>query len=422
MYKVLLVDDEYYYREALKNTVSWEFCGCQICGEANNGRMGVEKAKELRPDIILADVNMPFMDGLQMIEEIQKTLPDTMFALITGYGEFEYAKRGMELGVKYYVVKPVDDQELMKNLSRMVQELDARKEQKNEYASLRFWADKNARENQRKFLEMLLAGNDEITTERFFYECENLRMPIQNGGYAVCCLRVTVGSPINPTVLEWEEKIKKMLEEESDTQNYVLHCSPKCMRILFFDMAPHEWDEIRMRALMQRLQIKCMHEMVCTVVAGVGCYCLDYTEIPTSCAEAEEAMIMITTSDLIMRMLQYIHENYADPDLTLHKIAEALYSNYSYLSAQFTKELGMSASQYISRFRMTKAANDLRSGKDNMVQIACDVGFTDVKYFYRCFKKEFEITPYQYIEMLRKNKSQENPPTKAQNETGGGSV
>lgn len=82
----------------------------------------------------------------------------------------------------------------------------------------------------------------------------------------------------------------------------------------------------------------------------------------------------------------------------------------------------MSASQYISRFRMTKAANDLRSGKDNMVQIACDVGFTDVKYFYRCFKKEFEITPYQYIEMLRKNKSQENPPTKAQNETGGGSV
>jgi AraC-like DNA-binding protein len=65
----------------------------------------------------------------------------------------------------------------------------------------------------------------------------------------------------------------------------------------------------------------------------------------------------------------------------------------------------MSASQYISRFRMTKAANDLRSGKDNMVQIACDVGFTDVKYFYRCFKKEFEITPYQYIEMLRKNKT-----------------
>ena len=414
MYKILLVDDEYYYREALKNTISWESYGCCICGEANNGLAGVEKAKELQPDIILADISMPFMDGLQMIEEIQKDLPETIFAIVTGYGEFEYAKRGMELGVKYYVVKPVDDKELMKNISQMVQELDARREKKNEYASLRFWAGKNARENQRKFLEMLLAGNEEITAERFFYECENLQLPIQNGGYAVCCLRVTIGSPINPTLLEWEEKIQRMLVAEAETQNYVLHCSPKCMRILFFDMAPQDWDEIRMKALMQRLQIKCMHEMVCTVVAGVGSYCLDYTEIPQSCAEAEEAMIMITTSDLIMRMLQYIHENYADPDLTLHKIADALYSNYSYLSAQFAKEIGMSASQYISRFRMTKAANDLRSGKDNMIQIACDVGFTDVKYFYRCFKKEFEITPYQYMDMLRKNQNPEAPIKKTQ--------
>ena len=82
----------------------------------------------------------------------------------------------------------------------------------------------------------------------------------------------------------------------------------------------------------------------------------------------------------------------------------------------------MSASQYISRFRMTKAANDLRCGKDNMVQIACDVGFTDVKYFYRCFKKEFEITPYQYIEMLRKNKTKDTPALKAQNGPEGGSL
>lgn len=403
MYKILLVDDEYYHREAIKNTIPWESYGCCICGEANNGVAGVEKAKELKPDIILADVSMPFMNGLVMIEEIQKELPEAIFAIVTGYGEFEYAKRGMELGVKYYVVKPVDDKELIKSVIQMVQELDAKKEMRNEYTSLRFWADKNARENQRNFLEMLLDGNAEITTERFFYECENLQLPIQNGGYAVCCLRVDVGSPINPTAQEWEDKIQRMLDEEAETKNYVLHCSTKCMRILFYDMAAHEWDEIRMRVLMQRLQIKCMHELVCTVVVGTGSYCLDYTEIPQSCAEAESSMTVMTASDLITRMLQYIHENYADPDLTLHRIAEALYSNYSYLSAQFAKEIGMSASQYISRFRMTKAAEALRSGEDNMIQIACNVGYTDVKYFYRCFKKEFEITPYQYIETLRKN-------------------
>ena len=404
MYRILLVDDEYYYREALKDTISWEAYGCCICGEANNGAVGIEKARELQPDIILTDVSMPFMDGLQMIEEIQKFLPDAVFAVVTGYSEFEYARRGMELGIKHLILKPISDQELIEILTQIVKELDTRKEAKKEYSSLRFWADKNARNNQREFLEMLLDGSGEITTERFLYECENLQLPIQNGGYTVCCIRVNNSAPMRLTAQEWEEKIQKMLDEELSSHNYVLHCTPQCLRIVFFDMAPQAWDEIQMRTLMQKVQIKCMRELVCTVVAGVGGYCLDYTELPQSRAEAERSMREITTSDLITRMLKYIHENYSDADLTLYKIADDLYSNYSYLSAQFAKEIGLSASQYISKFRMTKAADALRSGEDNMVRIACDVGYMDVKYFYRCFKKEFGITPYQYMEMLRKNR------------------
>lgn len=405
MFKVLLVDDEYYSREALKNTIPWESYGCNICGEANNGTLGIEKAKELKPDIILADVNMPFMDGLKMIEEIQKQLPDTIFAVITGYSEFEYAKRGMELGVKHFLVKPVNDQELAARISDMVRELTARKEEKREYFSLRFWADQNVKNNQRRLLEMLLDGDEQLTADRFYYECKNLQLPIQNGGYVVCCLRVNICSPIKFTPQEWEKKIKKMMDEVVKTDKYVLHCSAKCMHILFYEVLPHERDHIQMRALMQKLQLKCMKELLCTVVAGVGSYCSDYTQIHESRAEAEDAMTEITTSDIISRMLQYIHENYADPDLSLQKISGALYTNYSYLSSQFTKEIGMSASQYISRFRMTKAADEFRSGAENMVQVACDVGYSDVKYFYRCFKKEFEITPNQYIEMLRKNRT-----------------
>ena len=95
-----------------------------------------------------------------------------------------------------------------------------------------------------------------------------------------------------------------------------------------------------------------------------------------------------------------------DPDLTLHKIAKTLHSNYSYLSTQFAKALGISASRYITRFRMTKAAHALRQGKGNMIQIAGGVGYTDVKYFYRCFKKEFEMTPNQYLELLHKTEKQ----------------
>ena len=404
MYRVLLVDDEYYFREALKRTISWEACGCTICGEANNGLAGVEQARALKPDIVLADVNMPFLDGLEMIRRIQSELPDTLFAIVTGYSEFEYARQGMALGVMHYIVKPVDNDELTGTVRRMAEELEKRRARESEYASLRFWADKNAPVNRRAFLEMLLSGHEGITEQRFRGECAHLGLPIRSGGYAVCCLRVEVGSPVSLSAGEWEEKVRPMLRDEAGVHSHVLLCNDRGLHILFYDMAEEQWDRTGMSALMQKLQIRCMRDMVCTVVAGVGSWCPDFTGIPASCAEAEGSMAMIATSELVRQMLNYIHVHYADPDLTLQKIADALYANYSYLSAQCAREIGMSASQYLTRFRMTRAAGDLRSGRDNMVQIACGVGYTDVKYFYRSFKKVFDLTPYQYVEALRKGR------------------
>lgn len=139
MYKVLLVDDEYFPREALKVTIPWEKYGCTVCGEAKNGLDGIEKAMELKPDIVLADINMPFMDGLDMIMNLQKVLPDTLYSIVTGYSEFEYAKRGIDLGVTHFILKPVDDEELIKNIQHMAAILDERREKEREYERLRFW-------------------------------------------------------------------------------------------------------------------------------------------------------------------------------------------------------------------------------------------------------------------------------------------
>jgi len=404
MYKILLVDDEYFHREALKHSISWEEYGCTICGEANNGLAGIEQAIDLLPDIVLVDISMPFMDGLEMIENTKRVLPEAIYAIITGYSEFEYAKRGIELGIKYFVVKPVDDIELVKIINQMVQELDARKEKKEEYTSLRFWADKNVRNNRREFLHMLLSDAGEIDRERFLYECEHLQIPIRQGGYGVCCLKVDVRTPISLSTEGWEQKIAEMLAREQLKNQYVVFCTREGGHILFANLAESEWDVMQMRAVMQKLQIRFMQELVCTAVAGVGSYCTDYRQIPNSCLEAETSMTEIATSKLITRMLNYIHDNYGDADLTLHKIAAELYANYSYLSAQFTKEIGMTTSQYIQRFRMTKAVDALSKGGDNMVKIACDAGYTDVKYFYRCFKKEFGVTPNQYMDMIQKQK------------------
>lgn len=410
MYKVLIVDDEYFPREALKETIPWEKYGCLVCGEAKNGMEGIEKAIDLKPDIILADINMPFMDGLDMIMNLQKTLPDILYAIVTGYSEFEYAKRGIELGVEDFILKPVDDCEMIKTLKRMTETLDKRRDKAQEYRSLRFWAEKNTDENRKIFLGMLLNDENGMEDAHFRYECDQLGLSLKRAGYGVCCLKIDSRTYVHLSQEEWQDKIREAMgKQESERWNYtVCYMGKGKLYIIFSELDEKDWDITAVCSLMQKVQIALMQKWVCTIEVGVGDYVKTWRGIVKSREKAEQSMREIVVSKLITDVLHYIYEHYADPDLSVKEIAEKLFVNYSYLSAQFTKEMGVSASQYITRFRVTKAADELRSGQENMVEIACCVGYTDVKYFYRCFKKEFGITPYQYIEILRETKTRVN--------------
>ncbi len=401
MYRVLLVDDEYFPREALKMSIPWEKYGCTVCGEAKNGFDGIEKATSLKPDIVLTDINMPFMDGLTMITNLQKSFPEMLFSIVTGYSEFEYAKRGIELGVEHFILKPIDDQELIGTIQNMVEVLDRRNEKKKEYESLKFWAEKNTEENRKRFLGMLLAG-DNMEEEQFLFECRQLDVRLEKGGYGVCFLNIDSRTYVHMSQAEWQKKIEEAMGKMEKEWTYrVCYLGRGNLYIIFANLSETDWDMVALSALMQKIQITFMQNWVCTVKVGVGNYGQTFREIVRSRAEAENGVHEPAVSKLITDMLHYIYENYSDPDLSLRRIAEELFVNYSYLSNQFTKEMGMSASQFITRFRVTKAADALRDGGENMIEIACSVGYTDEKYFYRCFKKEFGVTPYQYMDMLR---------------------
>lgn len=123
MVKVLVVDDEYFAREGMKKTIDWDTLGCTLCGEADNGVVGVELARNLKPDIIITDIKMPGMDGIEMANSIKEFLPNCKFIIITGYDEFEYAKRAIKLNAVDFILKPIDDNELLNgvlNASEMV--------------------------------------------------------------------------------------------------------------------------------------------------------------------------------------------------------------------------------------------------------------------------------------------------------------
>ena len=106
MYKVILIDDEPIIVEGLTRVIKWETYNCFIAGTASDGTEGLNVIREKKPDIIITDISMPGMDGLTMIAGLKSEFPDLEICILTGYREFEYARRAISLGVTRFLLKP----------------------------------------------------------------------------------------------------------------------------------------------------------------------------------------------------------------------------------------------------------------------------------------------------------------------------
>ncbi|ANY70115.1 hypothetical protein BBD42_29155 [Paenibacillus sp. BIHB 4019] len=129
MHKLLIVDDEPMIRAGLRTIIDWESLGFVWVGEAASGPEALIKHGQLAPDLILMDIRMPRMDGLQVIEEIRKIDTSCHFLVLSGHADFSYAQRAIQFGIDAYILKPVDDDELYENVVRIAGVLDKRSEQ-----------------------------------------------------------------------------------------------------------------------------------------------------------------------------------------------------------------------------------------------------------------------------------------------------
>ena len=132
MYQILVVDDERIERNGIKMLLRHMQLPCEIA-EAANGRDALEYLKEHTADILLTDVKMPFMDGIQLIEECKKDdrNEDMKCVIFSGCSEFDYARKAVRLGVSDYILKPVDPSEFKETITRVIQELEAERAEKN---------------------------------------------------------------------------------------------------------------------------------------------------------------------------------------------------------------------------------------------------------------------------------------------------
>ncbi|MBC8062146.1 MAG: response regulator [Clostridiaceae bacterium] len=134
MYKVLIVDDERIIREGIANSINWNKYNFSLCGMAENGLEAYEIIKEVVPDVVITDIKMPGMDGLELISQVYEEYAEITFIILSGYGEFEFANKAMKYGVKHYLLKPCDENEIIGILEKILLE-KKHKEKKDKFLS-----------------------------------------------------------------------------------------------------------------------------------------------------------------------------------------------------------------------------------------------------------------------------------------------
>lgn len=123
MIKIFLVEDEFVVREGIKKTIDWEAHGYEFCGEAGDGELAYPLIQKLKPDIVITDIKMPFMDGLALSKLIKKEMPWIEIMILSGFEEFEYAKEGIKLGIAQYLTKPINGSDLLREINAVAEKI-----------------------------------------------------------------------------------------------------------------------------------------------------------------------------------------------------------------------------------------------------------------------------------------------------------
>ena len=123
MVKVYLVEDEIIIRQSIKNSIDWEKEGYEFVGDASDGELALPVILKEKPDILITDIRMPFMDGLELSRMVKAELPDIKIVILSGYDDFEYAKQAIKIGVAEYLLKPVSSAVLLEHLSEIAEKV-----------------------------------------------------------------------------------------------------------------------------------------------------------------------------------------------------------------------------------------------------------------------------------------------------------
>ncbi len=156
MLKVFLVEDEVVVREGIKNNIAWSEHGFIFCGEASDGELAFNQIHQKKPDIIITDIKMPFMNGLELSRLVKRENPEVKIIILSGHGEFDYAKEAINIGIEEYLLKPISAEELLKAVKKVSQKIIAERAEKENLMKFRKEMQENEVQGKRNFFHEML--------------------------------------------------------------------------------------------------------------------------------------------------------------------------------------------------------------------------------------------------------------------------
>lgn len=354
MFKVLIVDDDKSVRYMLKRYNKWANYGFCVEEEASDGKEALKKLSSVQIDLVITDIKMPGMDGIEFLRELKYKKWDLCSILLSTHSDFEYAKQGIRLGAFDFMTKPLEDDVLSEALERARNYLDGKNEQRIRMDEERRLIEDSLthyypKKREERIADLILAGNLAALTEAeaafseltklldldLFKSAKLLGIMLSNLNGVIC------------NSFSWLQKV-----EEAAFRNVLQHDSMQGIRSEFLS---------RIRGLITVIKKYELHQ----------------------------------SESIVRKTCQYITDH-IEKDINLELAAHEVHVSKDYLGKLFKQKTSVNFNDYLTKIKMEYAKHLLGTGEFKNYEVSEKLGYSSPDYFCRLFKNYTGYTPLQF--------------------------
>ncbi len=525
-YKVILVDDEIDVAERISHKINWNDIGFEEPVICNNALEALEVSEKIKPEVVMTDITMPYMNGLELAHKLKEEYPNIRIIIFSGYDEFEYAQEAVHIQAEEYILKPIDSEKLMQIFEKTKKSLDKEYDEKQNVYKLESYYKDSLPILQESFYSSLMEGK--VPVEKLEHYKNNYSIQLDGPYYCAVIIHVSTHSlnkQINPLYVSIS--VRKLAEEKLCDQWNGKLFTYQGNTVMIAQLNSQDSEITRLTDECDKFTRLAKGVADATVTIGIGRVCSNLIDISNSYAGARMAvsyraiygttkainiseidpeqskqvvsvsnealddvfkkirmnnqsglstaihdylsmsttkitkvpefrffvmqlasrlygfavvnkldqneifnsyhdiimqveklelkdleewmrnicfkmqqMISVkrsnTTKNFIIKAVDYVSENYTNPDLTVESICSYLNVSYAYFSTVFKKEVGKSFTSFLTELRLKRAVELLLEKDEKTYIIAHDVGYSDPNYFSYVFKKAYGVSPNKY--------------------------